>query len=450
MRRRFFQSLLSQGGAAALAAQIYVSHNTRVVADGGVIDSEADTKAILETLIMIYGINTEAEFKSRIPISLYPSIFGYKVGSGSGITADMGCRKLYSVNENYDIVQETAANQLLLLAHNGENYYYAPRVSANDHVETTNHTVTSYDSGTDTIRFTAKVFLNNQTTTSFDDVFKSGGGFRFQIRSEGTSKRLQFRSTSTATLSSLYAPSSTQPHWIRYIIDLTNVIYQWSSDGVNFTTISTVARPTMGVFSSTNRVCDTAISTVNVTRVYHAVLENVTQALTCTFDPSEFNRVFSPIFWQGTDCDWTIRESTATTGLKGHLVDYSVVQGDGVGLKLANASIALDQPHTSYLTVKQNGTGVFYGLAAASQVSNDAVNSILNNGAALSVADTIKITKLITSVSNGASSEIIINNDTTSSGDAGANNASYLEVGGNGASYGNFTLKSLIIVDNAA
>lgn len=436
----------SQGGASSLARSIYNDHESRVLADGGVIESEEDSIAFILDLINTYGVTDEAGLIAQLPVVIHPGIFGYKTSVGTVATTDIAVSTLYSLNQDTDLLQGTAANQPVLLVHSGENYYFHPRISNNDCRSSGTLAVNAYNSVTDTIRFTAKIWLPNISAGgSIDNLFTIGSAGLFQITNKGTAKAIRFRGTGSATTSSDYTPSLTAPHWIRITVNTTTVIYEWSADGTSWNAIGTPARPTVGTLGATFTWCNTAVSTANSVKVYHGTLENVTAGTIVTFDPEQYNRVANETIWYGVDTRWDITLDTAVTGLKGLLVDSTVVMGNGVDQKMASAAFALSQPYTAYVSRRRLGTGVVYGFAASSQLSNDATNSTVNNGAALNLANSSKASQQLTVVANGASSSITLNNDTSASGDAGSNGIDYIEILGNGASYGNFVFTSLIV-----
>lgn len=440
-----------------LAEEIYANHFTRVNADGGVIPSEADTTAYILDLIQIYGFTTEAEFFNKIPVALNPAIFGYKLGTGSGITLGQAAEKLYSVNEDGDVEQGTAASQPLLLRHNGDNYYFASRLDTTSVVRTTTSLITAYNTATDTMVVTARIFLNNQTAATDDFIVTIGSAGQFRLRNGGTSKSISFRGSATGAASSSYTPSATVPHWVRYTVTTTNVIYEWSASTANnaaavdsgsWVAIGTIARPALGTLSGTFSVGGTAGSTTNATSIYYILIENQTAGTSCHFTPNMFSRVVNQNLWDDVDCRWQIVKVVAATGIKNTLVDETVVIGDGVAMKLSNA-LAINQPYTAYVALRRMGTGPIYGLAASSQLSNNATNTTLDNGTALNIADVSTDKELITVVANGASSSLQIDNGLETTGDGGSNDGTYLDVLANDSTYGNYVLTSLIIANGA-
>jgi hypothetical protein len=425
--------------------QQIIIHAARVTVDGGINPNLTLLINTITTLRSIYGEMTYNEFIAKIPISLNPNIFGYKLGTGSGVTLGQACEKLYSINPLGDISQATVGNQPLLLIHSGENYYFCSRVAGNGCSTAGTSQVTTYNSATDTLRFTAKIFMNEQTAAAQDYVCTVGPAGNFRIQNQGANKILGFRGTANATSSSAYTPSATIPHWVRWTVDLTNVIYEWSANGMAWTNIGTVARPAVGAVSTTVQIGSTSALQTNAMNIYWGLFENVTTAKICTFDPNNYNRYFVEDSWVGADATWTISIDAGITGLKGLLIDESVVVGDGIAYKLINSSIVLSQPDTTYITLRRLGTGVVYGRGAASQLSNNATNTTLNNGTALDKANASILRQLLTIINNGASSSIQINNGTPTTGNAGTNNGTYLHLLANDAVYGNYVLTSYMV-----
>jgi hypothetical protein len=455
LRTYYYSS--SQGGAAALANTIFANHSTRVLADGGVIEDDDRSKAYIQDIVEVFGITSEAEFKTKFPVTVNPGIFGYKIGTGSGLTFGQAPEVLYSINENGDEEQGTAAAQPLLLRHSGDNYYFASRLDTTSVVRTTTSAITAYNTAVDTVRVTARVFLNNQVAATDDFIVTIGSAGQFRVRNGGLNKSISFRGSGTGAASSSYTPSATVPHWVRYTVTTTQVMYEWSASTANnaaavdsgsWVAIGTIVRPAMGTLSGTFSVGGTAGSTTNATSIYYILIENVTAGTVCTFTPNMFDRVVNQTLWDDVDCRWQIIKAVSATGIKNTLVDETVAISDGVAMKMTSA-LAISQPYTSYAEIRRMGTGPIYGLAASSQLSNDATNTTLNNGSALNIADVSTDKELITAVANGASSSLQIDNGLETVGDAGANNGTYVDLFANGAVYGNYVLTSLIISNGA-
>jgi hypothetical protein len=138
-----------------IASKIATDHKTRVEADGGVVESEAVLKQVLTHLCSTYEIKNATEFAAKLPVTLDPAVFGYKVGAGALSTLGWGCAKLYSINSAGDRVQGTAGNQPLLLRHNDTdgNFVYFPHISgssANPAINSFNNPGIAFTTATDT------------------------------------------------------------------------------------------------------------------------------------------------------------------------------------------------------------------------------------------------------------------------------------------------------------
>lgn len=307
-----------------------IAHYNRVIADGGVIPAG------------LVGVNfVFLQLQSALGTSYLtysatcydPQYLGYKKGTGSGITLGQATQKLYAVGgSGYDVVQSTVVYQPLLLAWNSTdtNYYFNPCVLNNS---VTSGTAVSYNYLTDTLAITAKIFINNQTTASWDNIANQGTLFGLQIRNQGTSKNIRINATTPAATSTSYMPSTTSPHYIRATITTINITYEWSADGVTYTTLDTgITLPTIGT-TGTLTIGGSANSTANYCNIYSVILNNSTTSSTITFDPNSYNAGTSQSTWTDGGATWTINTGTATTGFKGVLVNRTIVQSNGtVGL----------------------------------------------------------------------------------------------------------------------
>lgn len=436
-----------------VAQSIYNTHAARVSADGGVIDNPSATLNYISDLVTNYSFTSEAALQAKINLAVEVGIFGYKVGSGTGLTTGMACEKLYSLNPLTDLVQSTAANQPLLVRYDGSNkYYFNSRSTASCFVRTDTG-LSTYNSATDTLRYTGRIYLNNQTTASVDFLYTAGGAFIAAYINKGTQVSFRFRGSANATDSSNFTKPAQGWFWFRITSSPTTITYEASGDNVtdinsvtNWTSLGTTARPALGAISATQHVCNSATTSGNAVSVYYGKFENVTTGATTTFNPNLYDRINSESTWVDADCSWSVINAVATTGIKGFMVDESKIAGDGVAMKMS-VSYVTTQPYTVYVARKRQGTGPVYGLAASSQLSNDATNTTLSNGTALNIANSSTAKQLITAVVNDDSSSIQIDNGTATTGDSGPNNGTYIDVLANGSTYGNFILTSLMIVN---
>ena len=441
----FIGNYSSGGGEAALAQLIYDNHAARVAADGGVIESEAVCRSVIEHLIKTKGITSEDQFKTKFPATVDPATFGYKAGTGSLSTLGLAASKLYSINEDGDVSQDTAASQPLLLRHNDidGNYAYFPRSDAGNQSITTSGI--TWTPASDTLVITVKVLMTAQTANTWDTIVFSGTQWNFQYQNGVVNKTLRFGGSTATVGSTVYTPSTTAPHWVRCTAVPAGITFEWSPNGVDWTTLDTgVTVPTYGSASNIAIGYSNAREQ-NACNIYYVKVENeTTEALDeCDindWDPavSETSITTGTTVWNG------INYASSNTFLKMCLVDRTVVQGDGIGMKLSGTLVTA-QPHTIYALIRRGGLGTLSGLAASSSISNDGTNTTLNNGTALSIANTSKLKQFITAESNGASSKIRIDDGADTVGDAGAEDGTYLDLLGNGAAYGNYELFAYII-----
>jgi hypothetical protein len=113
------------------ATSLLNTHKARVVADGGTFPDSQYAACIgyIYSMMLAYGT---INLSSVLPIIVDPHYFGYKIGTGSGVTASSAVAKLYSLaGASSDMAQATIANQPLLLEWLGSNYWYSPNIVGN-------------------------------------------------------------------------------------------------------------------------------------------------------------------------------------------------------------------------------------------------------------------------------------------------------------------------------
>jgi hypothetical protein len=320
----------------------------RVIADGGVVPTGlVGVSATFKAIKAIYGVS---DITSALSVFYDAHYLGYKLGTGTGTTLGQAANKLYSAcGASGDCVQATLANQPLLLAHGGNNYYFMARTTGNS---ITSGTALSFNISTDTLIITSKVFLNSQNAAAaYDNLCGQNTLFNLQVSNSGASKLIRFVSGSTATASSSYTPSSTAPHWVRCTVAPSGITYEWSADNVTYTSIGTSAITTAGT-TGTLTFGGTTGSTANATSIYTTTLQNVTTSTTLTFEPNSYLASTSQTSWTGGGATWTINTGTATTGYKGVLVDRTIVQADGANDTMVQSTANRGDICTQYAAVK--------------------------------------------------------------------------------------------------
>lgn len=397
-----------------------ITHANRVIADGGVLPLGVDgVNYVFNQLQLAIG----SSYLSISATCYDAQYLGYKQGTGSGVTLGQATQKLYAIGgSSYDLVQATVSAQPLLLAWNSidTNYYFNPCVASNS---VTSGTAISWTSLTDTLIITAKIFANNQTTTSWDNIVVQNTLFGLQIQNNGTQKRFRINATTAATGSTLYTPSTTAPHFIRATITPSNITYAWSEDGSTYTTLDTgITLPTIGT-TGTLTIGGSANSTANVCNVYSVVLNNSTTSSTITFDPNSYVAATSQTTWTGGGATWTINTGTTTTGYKGILVDRTIVQADGVDDWISNSTVLRGDICTQYLSLKYYHTpsaGVAmvgaYDLASYNSIallSATVIRCYQENGAnVLNKTITYGTLNLVSLINKGGANSLQINNGT--------------------------------------
>jgi hypothetical protein len=431
--------------------EIADAHIARVQADGGVIESESVLRQTINALVGYYGVTDLVTFKTKLPATIDPAVFGYKVGTGALSSLGFAANKLYSINENADVTQATAAAQSLLLTHNDidGNYVYFPRSTSTINQAIRRATGITFTPATDTLVLTAKILLGNQTASSYDFVVFSGTQWALQIKNLSANKTFRFGGSTAVSDATSYTPSATIPHWIRTTVTPTAVSYEWSADGFTWNVLNSGLTPPSFGSASTISIGNSNGRTQNAGNVYYVKVENQTTAVTVECDLNDYDSQVSQTNFVSHGSTWELDYGANTNGLKMSLVERTMIQGDGIDDIMTAPSLLINQPHTAYALIKRHGLGTLSGMSASSSISNDATNSTLNNGTALNIANASKLKQYLIAESNGVNSKIRINNGADTIGNAGANNGTYLSLFGNGAAFGNFDIYSYIISSQA-
>ena len=441
------------GGSSWTPQNLVTEHITRVVADGGIVESESVLLATMESLRDIYKIKNDADFKTKLPVTVDPSVFGYKVGTGAGSALGWAAAKLYSINATGDRVQATAANQPLLLTYNSTDgaYYFQPRTAGANLsyiIGTDGNVAVGYTNATDTLVIKAKILMTAQVSSGYDRIVYANDLWGLGIKNKGANKLIVFHGLSyRGTDSAEYTPSATVPHWVRMTCAPGGIEYAWSANGTDWTVLNSgVAYPTLGA-GTTITICRFNNQKENSGKYYYIDVLNETTGGRKICDMNDWNPTVSETAFASSSGDggrWSIVYDTLPTTYKGVMVNRSVCQGDGVN-DVLTGNININQPHTIYTLVRRQGIGTLSGMAADSSISNDAINTTLNNGAALNIANASRDRQLLTITSNGANSKIRVDSGADTVGDGGSNNGTYLSLFANGAAYGNFNIAAYMI-----
>ena len=327
-------------GIDANAQTIY----NRIIADGGV-SNLSRLNFFVKGLKAIYGD------LANVPVCYDAHWIGYKLGSGTGATAGQAAAKLYSLTVAGDAVQATAASQPLLLAHNGDNYWFGSGVSGN-YCSTPNTSANQITGDIEIIAYANFVLGANMEVVS---KWRTGtSGFILLVQTGGFIEFYVKLAASTIDVVSTVAITA----GVKYIKATRNSItgdikFYTSIDGITFTQLGTTISTTSGAISgSTSDVIIGGYTASNFQgKIYRATISNtIGGSPVVDFNPSQYNASTSQTAWTSNTGEvWTINTGTATTGYKGVLVDRTIVQGDGVddGL-LTVGNILSAMPFTMY------------------------------------------------------------------------------------------------------
>ena len=349
-----------RGGISAEAKTIY----NRIIADGGVSDLTR-LNFFVKGLKAIYGSLT------NVPVCYDAHWIGYKLGSGTGATAGQAVAKLYSLTVAGDAVQSTAASQPLLLAHNGDNYWFGSGVSGN-YCSTPNAAANQI---TGDIEIIAKVSF--KSVTSFQDIvskFNGSTGFLFNQTNLG---RLEFYSTISPSgdidaISSVgHGFSANTIFWVKVTRSSSSgeVKFYTSTDGTTYTQLGTTITATAGnlrLGTAQVEIGTDQNGTNNRTlgSFYRATISNsIGGAPVVDFNPATYNASASQTAWTSATGEvWTINTGTVD-GYKGLLVDRTYIQGDGIDDVMITTSLASRQFYSSYAASRiQTFSGVVRGI----------------------------------------------------------------------------------------
>jgi len=360
-----------RGGVSAEAKTIY----NRIIADGGV-SNLSRLNFFVKGLKAIYGD------LANVPVCYDAHWIGYKLGSGTGATAGQAAAKLYSLTVAGDAVQSTAASQPLLLAHNGDNYFYVPRVDGNNC--TTPDTVASRIAGD--IEIISYIELKG-TEADRTIVGKGDTSNANYILAVSTSNIPYFVNGDLISKNATAALPNVNT-WLRVTrVSSTGDIKFWTSTdakttaplSVNWTQLGTTISGPTGARTTTTGVVTIGKYSAYTGNSFNGSIFRVTisnsigGAPVVDFNPATYNASTSQTAWTSSTGEvWTINTSTATTGYKGVLVDRTIVQGDYINDSLSS-SINRSSINTTFIAAKgfiNDNTGSAYIAKPSSGTAN--------------------------------------------------------------------------------
>lgn len=380
------------------------THYSRVIADGGVIDNYHDLQSAVISLQRLYN---SKNLQAYLSAAIDQSIFGYKIGAGSGTTLGRAATKLYSLmGAASDIEQGTATKQPLLLTWNSTNGNYlfvTPNTNANN--ARTPHSVSNNITGDIDIDYeymwdkngTIYGITKDQTTTQYAAFTTSPGNVSF-LFFNGVSNEVV---ASTAIIP--VSADTRRFARVKRIASTGIVTFYYSTDGVSWTQLGTPVASTVVNLTSdaTAPVRLGAISggSANGNKIYFtARLYNGDRdaggVLVNNFIAADYDISVSQdtLVSSTTGETWTIERRTSVTGYKAQLVYRSTTQFDGIDDEMAPAgAFALAQPNTTYSVfdemtwtaarvIVNGGTAVPYVQTTATPNMSSNAGSALNFG----------------------------------------------------------------------
>lgn len=415
-------------GGVSIDAQAQ-AHYDRVIADNGVIPKGlAGCSAFFTAVKAVYNVT---DINTAVAAAYDPDYLGYKLGAGSGATLGQAAQKLYSCcGVSGDLIQTTAASQPLLLEHSGSNYFFCSGVVGN-YCSTPQATANEITGDID-----IRAYINTSSTKADKCIVGSGNddtpNYLFRLDS---SRRLEYWAFGGYGSLALSDSLTSGDLWVRCTRSGNTVTFYTSTDSVdtNINSINWVQLGSPVTYTNTGTFVNSELWVGNFqpypsinsfqNAIYRVAISNtVGGSPVVDFNPASYNASVSQTQWTSATGEvWSIITDNSTTDYKGKLVDRSVIQGDGIDDSITN-SIANNQPYTEYIAHNRFGNGNIISKATGNSLSHNANDYILNNGAALNLANSSRITQIITTRNNDTSSGLAINNGTETTGNAGSNN----------------------------
>lgn len=338
--------------------RLATTHYNRVIYDGGVIDSYSALTGAITSLFSLYGVT---DLTNTLSAAIDPSIFGYKVGAGSGITLDKAANKLYSLmGADTDLVQGTGAAQPLLLRWDRRvgNYFFPGGTSMGNGASTPN-AVANQISGD--LHIWAKV-----STTATGGVIMGknvGGGnnsFYFTAQAGALTITLSFDGATTTTYTSTVStiPANTDI-FVRVFRNGTtgDITFYTSPDGTTWTQFGAIVAGATSAIHVATAVLEVGSRNGQQAQQFDGKIYSANLAPNATFTPTvAFNAEdYDVSVSQNTMVSsltgetWTINRSANTTAYKAQLVYRTTTQTGAVDDQMAtDTSLVLAQPNTVY------------------------------------------------------------------------------------------------------
>ena len=307
------------------------------------------------------------------------------------------------------------------------------------------------------------------SATDYDLIGKfSGAAEGYILRYNGSAKTLVLVTnlggfttySSTATITAV----NDAILWVKITRQRSNgeVKFFTSPDGITYTQLgSTVSGSTaaINVGSSVVEIGSRGVGTTASTlgKIYRATISNsIGGTPVVDFNPASYNASTSQTAWTSATGEvWTINTDSAASGFAGRLVNRTICAFGGSAQTsqfVVNTSIQVNQPDTVYAAFKFDVFNLYQAIydsnttSTRQVVTNAAATGQLETNAGMPIIATGLVQnslKLATSLYNGASSSLQVNNGTAITGNAGTQRMDGLRIGvlANGSP---FTLKGII------
>jgi len=435
---------------ASTLADLYVARVATI--PDFVVPSYARVVAGYEALINAYATGTKAAFETATAFFADPSVSGYVLGTGTGLTAGAACARVGNMawldDNSRDLVQATPLLQPWLLVHSGTNYVAMPTIATNS---ITSNTAVTWDPVTQILEVVARVQPSIQNASgNWDNITNQNTLFGLQISNTTTTKTIRVNASTAATASTAYTPSTTVPHFIKVNLNLSQIEYYWSADGITYTAIGTSALPTYGT-TGTLTIGGTSNTIANSFYAY-SITYSVAGTIVRNFNPALYNAsVSQTTFTASTGEVYTLNVGTASTGFKAAFVDRTIMQGDGVNSRLTSGALTSRQFFTRYAALNPlNLIGPQYIIDGnpieKHLLWKQGANIGFYNDANLIVTPTANRSSLFTGDYNNASSKFRINAGADNTGTTGTGTSTIVNIftAGNGIVAANAIVNTLI------
>jgi hypothetical protein len=334
-----------------------IAHYNRVIADGGVVTyGLSGVISAFNSMKSFYGVTTITD---KLVAFRWPDYLGYKVGSGTGVTAGRAVTKIYSAcGASGDYVQTNTANQPALAAWSVGQNFAACFADVNGGFRT--GLISNPNNTKLTVKVRIRKFSSTNTgTANFGQLIghrnTATRNWGLYMSGSGSDYVPAMRLNDASNFSATASLASSFDGWLQVIVTTSGsdliLNFSTSSDNITYTALGSPvtatgkagqigsASMTFSVFSSTN-VSNSGLAC----EMLKAEVYNSLDALIVNFDPNNYSRSASQTSWTAatTGETWTLFSSPDATGLKTMIVDQTMIQGNGTSHGMQAATLAFN------------------------------------------------------------------------------------------------------------